>query len=451
MIHPSNSKAGYTPKFLRQRKFLVLVPLFVLPLISFLFWSTGLIGSKIENEHSSVKSNGLNTTLPGAPSMKDSSWSKLNFYEAADKEAAKRASLAKSDPYYKLAPMEIVEPTDTNLLPVSTKSKSGNNPYNTSALQYSSVATTSKDPNELKVYQKLDALNKALQEERPSPGQRSIDLQSSQNGISTNDNDITRLESMMQQLQSTGNTTNPEMDQINGMLEKILDIQHPERVKNTLLENSIKNKEQVFPVEANSNELPVTMLQSRNSAGKTEPKSVVTGSSVKFYSLDEVDNNDATNGAGNAIKAMIPEEQVLVSGSTIKLQLVEEVYINGVLVPKGQSIYGEVGLQNERLKIEIHSICRGSSILPVKLSVYDLDGMEGIYMPGAIGRDVAKQSTDQAIQSMGISSLDPSIGAQAASAGIQAAKSLIGKKVKQVRVSVRAGYQVLLLDKTSGN
>jgi hypothetical protein len=45
---------------------------------------------------------------------------------------------------------------------------------------------------------------------------------------------------------------------------------------------------------------------------------------------------------------------------------------------------------------------------------------------------------------MSLASLDNSLGAQAASAGIQAAKSLIGKKAKLVRVNISAGYRVIL-------
>ena len=81
----------------------------------------------------------------------------------------------------------------------------------------------------------------------------------------------------------------------------------------------------------------------------------------------------------------------------------------------------------------------------MQLSVYDLDGMEGIYIPGAITRDVAKGSADRALQGI-INTLGPSLGAQAASAGIEAAKTLLTKKVKQVKVTVKAGYQVLLKD-----
>ncbi len=47
---------------------------------------------------------------------------------------------------------------------------------------------------------------------------------------------------------------------------------------------------------------------------------------------------------------------------------------------------------------------------------------------------------------MNLATLDPSIGAQAAGAGIQAAKTLLSRKVKLVKVTVKAGYKVLLKD-----
>ena len=72
--------------------------------------------------------------------------------------------------------------------------------------------------------------------------------------------------------------------------------------------------------------------------------------------------------------------------------------------------------------------------------------MSGLYIPGAITRDVAKQSAEQGLQDIGFTSLNPSIGTQAASAGIQAAKTLLSKKVKLVKVTLKAGYHLLLYD-----
>jgi len=73
--------------------------------------------------------------------------------------------------------------------------------------------------------------------------------------------------------------------------------------------------------------------------------------------------------------------------------------------------------------------------------------LPGIYIPGAISRDVAKQSADNSLQLMELGTMDPSLKAQAAAAGISTAKSLLSKKVKLVKVMVKAGYKVLLKDK----
>ncbi len=48
---------------------------------------------------------------------------------------------------------------------------------------------------------------------------------------------------------------------------------------------------------------------------------------------------------------------------------------------------------------------------------------------------------------MELTSADPSLKAQAATAGINTVKSLMSRKVKQVKVLVKAGYKVLLRDK----
>jgi len=121
-----------------------------------------------------------------------------------------------------------------------------------------------------------------------------------------------------------------------------------------------------------------------------------------------------------------------------------DITVNGYFIPKDNSVFGIAKLSGERLTIEISSITFNNSVFAAHLEVYDLDGLAGIYVPGAISRDVAKQSANSSVQSMDYTSLDPSLGAQAATAGINAAKELFSKKVKLVRVTVKAGYKGLL-------
>ena len=44
--------------------------------------------------------------------------------------------------------------------------------------------------------------------------------------------------------------------------------------------------------------------------------------------------------------------------------------------------------------------------------------------------------------------LDPSVGSQLTAAGIGAAKNMLSRKVKQITVTVKAGYKVYLKDET---
>ncbi|HYK55126.1 MAG TPA: conjugative transposon protein TraM [Flavisolibacter sp.] len=241
-----------------------------------------------------------------------------------------------------------------------------------------------------------------------------------------------RLEDMMLDRQNPG-TEDPEIQQLSQTLDKILDIQHPQRVKDRLEQMSLGHKEKVFVVSKTAKEENISLLD-------TIPQKPATESG--FYGLE--DKTDGALTEGNAIEAIVSTNQTLVSGSVIKFRLTTDVYINGKLVPSGSFVHGLATINNERLEVEIKTIKCESSILPVNLVVYDVDGLEGIYIPGAITREVAKQSADNSLQMMELSSLDPSLKAQAATAGVHAAKSLLSRKVKQVKVGVKGGYRVLL-------
>jgi conjugative transposon TraM protein len=254
----------------------------------------------------------------------------------------------------------------------------------------------------------------------------------SSNSTTVNSSDVDRLEQMMNMVnQSTDE--DPELKQLNRMLDKILEVQYPKRVHEKLKQTSEAARGQVFAVS----------FKKDNSITHLDTEHLTDGAVNGFYSLI---GTTAIEDSHNAIQAVIHETQTIVDGSTVKLRLLNDVFINGVHIPKDNFLYGIASLRGERLSIKINSVRYNNSLFPVELSVYDMDGLNGIYIPGAITRDVAKQSTDRSMQTIGLTSLDPSWQAQAAGAGIEAAKTLVSRKVKLIKVTVKAGYQVLLRD-----
>lgn len=145
-----------------------------------------------------------------------------------------------------------------------------------------------------------------------------------------------------------------------------------------------------------------------------------------------------------AIPAQIVSDQKAVQGATVKLQLQDSIHLNGVVIPAGHLVFGTCRITNQRLLLDIKNIRLGTSIIPVDLSVYSLDGMAGINAPEAVLGDAASNGADDAIRSVGLYGIDQSIATQVAGAGIDAAKNMFSKQLRKVKVKLRAGQPVLL-------
>lgn len=421
-------KQPHSKAFLEKRRLAIVIPLLVLPFVTALFWLIG--GGSGDTQEKEVKVEGINTTLPNAENATDSTLDKMAFYRLAEKDSTGRANLIDADPY--------LESFEKQYYQDSVKSAGYQSNYSTAPTTGQYTGAAYNDPNEAKIQEKLAKLNEALNTASKPQEEKSNSL-SRDNSSGMSSADIDRLEAMMS-IQNSGTSADPEMQQISTMLNQILDIQHPERIKEKIRESSEKAQGQVFAVTGSPKPLSVSLLHEE---GRQKDSSALPNS---FFSLNDPATN--TSPVQNTIEAVIHETRTLVNGAIVKLRLLNDIYINGDLIPKNTLVFGECAVSGERLNININNIRYGNSIYPVKLGIYDLDGLSGVYVPGAISRDVAKGSADQAIQSMtlGANSIDPSIGLQAAGMGIEAAKGLLSKKVKLIKVTVKAGYRVLLKD-----
>lgn len=411
------------PKALQKRRLLVALPLLALPFLTLGFWALG--GGK-QSQAETGHDKGFNATLPNAK-LDDKEMDKMAYYDKAVSDSLKRREQSLNDPYFQGQPAVTGQGDSNNLSGYPT-------PYgNGSGFAY-------RDPNEAKVYEKLGTINRALGQSTQQTAFNPSGMGTyPPSGTAVNSADIDRLEQMMRAMQSGNESTDPETDQLNGMLEKILDIQHPERVQEKIKLSEDLRKGRVFAVKPAGKATRISLLE--NSESKDYSSEQV--SQPGFFGLDDTITSEEEQ---NAIEAVVHENQTLVNGSTVKLRLLDDINVKGTIVPKGTFVYGTAALEGERLTVKVKGLRFRKSLYPVQLSVFDIDGQDGIYIPGAIARDVAKQSTESSIQGIGLNSFDQSLGAQAAGAGIEAAKSFLSKKVKLIKVMVKAGYKVLLRD-----
>lgn len=410
-------------QFIQKRRFYLILPVLVVPFLTMFFWALG--GGQGQVNEKEKFTIGLNLSLPSPHfSGEANTWDKLSLYQKARKDSLEAGQAKRNDPYFRLSRLK----SKGDTIPPDTLKKR--------ALQTALGGSADTDEAEAKVYRKLEQLQKQI--DNPNTKgmgeKQSSATQPANDKPSTLASDIDRLESMMLMMQE-GRQEDSEMQEINDVLNKILDVQHPERVKSRL--------DKARPVSQGLYAEPSAGLSSISILGHPNQEERISN---RFYGLDD----DVTPlAAQNAIKAEVYGSQNLVSGSIVKLILLQDISLSGVTIPKNTFVFGECSLTQERLTVQVNSLHSNNSIYPVALTVFDIDGIEGIYVPGAIARDAAKQSSNETLQSIQLNSLDPSLEAQAATAGIEAAKGMLSKKTRLIQVNAKAGYKVFLVNKNN--
>ena len=151
----------------------------------------------------------------------------------------------------------------------------------------------------------------------------------------------------------------------------------------------------------------------------------------------------------NTISACIYGNQSVTDGQKVQLRLLERMRVGDIIIPANAVVTGSARIAGERLSIGITSIEYAGSIYPVKLNVYDTDGQEGIFIPGSMELNAAKEVAANMGTSMGSSiNISSNAGAQLASdlgkGVINGTSQYIAKKMRTVKVHLKSGYRVML-------
>ncbi len=151
----------------------------------------------------------------------------------------------------------------------------------------------------------------------------------------------------------------------------------------------------------------------------------------------------------NTISACIHGNQTITDGQTVRLRLLEAMRVGEMEIPRNAVVVGMARLQGERLTITLKSIEHNGMIIPIELAVYDNDGQEGIFIPKSMEVDAAKEVGANMGNSLN-SSINISSNARAQLASdlgkgvIQGVSLYISKKMRTVKIHLKAGYKVML-------
>ena len=153
------------------------------------------------------------------------------------------------------------------------------------------------------------------------------------------------------------------------------------------------------------------------------------------------------------IQAIIDENIKAVDGSRVRLRLLDDVEIGKYVVKRGTYLYATVsGFSSGRVKGSISSILVDDELMKVSLSIYDTDGMEGLYVPNSQFRETSKDVASSAMSgnmNMGMGRMGSSLaqwGMQAVTNAYQKTSNAISKAIKKNKVKLKYGTFVYLVN-----
>ena len=180
------------------------------------------------------------------------------------------------------------------------------------------------------------------------------------------------------------------------------------------------------------------------------PAPVVTRTSVISQSDDGWGTGISSLGAeqesdmtdDRPLKCMFSRQEKLKSGQRVAVILLEEIRVNGVIIPKNTHLMGTCRLSS-RLEVSFESIEVGGRILPLGYEAYDMDGSKGIYCPDVanVGRTARERGTDIARSTL--SSRLGRVAQDVVSTGVSIARSSSG----EATVTVPSGYNFFIVKK----
>ena len=153
------------------------------------------------------------------------------------------------------------------------------------------------------------------------------------------------------------------------------------------------------------------------------------------------------------IKAIIDENIKAVEGSRVRLRLLDDVEIDGKVVPKGSYLYATMsGFGSQRVKGSIKSLLVEDELVKVNLSLYDTDGLEGLYVPSSSFRETTQDVASNALGST-MSINNGSTGNTFAQWGMQAIQNAyqrtsnaLSKAVRKNKAKLKYGTFVYLVN-----
>lgn len=152
----------------------------------------------------------------------------------------------------------------------------------------------------------------------------------------------------------------------------------------------------------------------------------------------------------NSISACVNQTVTVTDGQEVQFRLLESMRAGDHIIPVNTLVSGSARISGERMNIMIDFIQHAGNVIPVEIVVFDLDGNPGINVPGSEEITTMKEIAANMGTSMGSSiTITDDAGSQLLAdlgrSAVQGVSQYMGKKMRTIKITLKAGHRVLLL------
>lgn len=167
-----------------------------------------------------------------------------------------------------------------------------------------------------------------------------------------------------------------------------------------------------------------------------------------FYSLHTKDKPITKN----TLRVCVHITTVLKEGESVSLRLLENAIVGEHIIPKNTLLTATAKIQGNRLVLHINSLAYKEQVIGVKLSAFELDGQEGVFIPGSSEMNALKEVAANMGSSAGQSFTFSSSAGQQLTADVgkgllQGTSKYLSKKLREVKVTLKSGHLLYLVQK----
>ena len=249
---------------------------------------------------------------------------------------------------------------------------------------------------------------------------------------------------------------NGEVDQLE-LLEKSYQMAAKYLPSGNVTPNPSANSSDKSTVKPPASELPAAELSpERETVVSSLDQPISDSAFIAEYGYKERNMGFCSVGkatpsiARNTLSVVVDRTTTIRQGDFLRLRLAESARIEGMTLPPNTVLIAQSTIDGNRMKLHVTSVEHAGRILAVKLSAFDLDGQEGLAIPGSEEVSALKEVGAGVGGTIGTSftfasSAKDQLIAEAARGVMQGASQLLQKKLRTIKVTVKSGHRLFLV------